>query len=176
MKTKIILLLLTIVISQFTFSQECGTPINKPNLDYGLQRQATQTLNEGPYCVTIKFHIVRQSNGTGGLNPSNLSTIIDNLNEVYNSQNIFITSQGYDLIDDDFKDKLVLLGMMLGDYKQLYSEKRLSNAISIFEKAEESPFTYRDSAKTLALITKLIRNLVESESAAIFDFNWYETS
>jgi len=101
MKTKIILLLVTILISQLTFGQECGTPINKPNLDYGQQRQATQTLNEGPYCVTIKFHIVRQSNSTGGFNPSNLSTIIDNLNEVYNSHNIFITSQGYDLIDDN---------------------------------------------------------------------------
>jgi len=48
MKTKIIYFILICFFTLYGFSQECGTPNNKPNLDYGQQRQAAQALNEGP--------------------------------------------------------------------------------------------------------------------------------
>jgi len=101
MKTKIILLLLTIVITGLSFSQECGTPTNTPNIDYGQQRRASQSTNEGPYCISIKFHIVRNSDGTGGFNPSNLDNIISNINEDFNPHNIYFTNIGFDYINDD---------------------------------------------------------------------------
>ncbi len=74
----------------------------------------------------------------------------------------------------DYKDGLSILGMMLGDYKLLYAQKKLELAIKKFDNEEDRLVKARDSRATLSLITQIIRDLVSAEYATTFDYNWYD--
>lgn len=103
MKTKIIITTILCCFFLTTYSQmECGTPINSINKDYSgiIEGRGVYQPNEGPYCVNVFFHIVRQSNGTGGFNPNQMDELVDILNDAYNPHNIYIANVGQDFIDD----------------------------------------------------------------------------
>ena len=53
-----------------------------------------QALMSNQYCVQIAFYIVRNSDGTGGYNPANIPAILRQINDSYNSQNIYFFSEG----------------------------------------------------------------------------------
>ncbi|UPS91803.1 T9SS type A sorting domain-containing protein [Bizionia sp. M204] len=77
----------------------CGTPdvVNAVQIPLNYQKR----INNAPVCLNIKFHIVRQSDETGGFNPSNIPNILNRLNGDYNAHNIFFNSVGFDYINDD---------------------------------------------------------------------------
>ncbi|WGF92528.1 hypothetical protein [Aequorivita marisscotiae] len=52
-----------------------------------------------PLCVNISFHIVRNSNGSGGFPSQSLEYIIDNLNAVYDPFNIYLNNNGFNYIN-----------------------------------------------------------------------------
>ncbi|MDB9874549.1 M43 family zinc metalloprotease, partial [Flavobacteriaceae bacterium] len=50
-------------------------------------------------CLNIYFHIVRDDNGTGGINPNQIPLIMDDLNSQYNNLGIFFINSGTAFID-----------------------------------------------------------------------------
>jgi hypothetical protein len=56
----------------------------------------------GPYCVPIVGHIVRQSDGTGGMSLSQYQQSVADANSYFAGTDIFFYSLGIDYIDSDF--------------------------------------------------------------------------
>lgn len=104
MKTKL-LFAITLFFSLSLYSQEsCGTttPLNYQQFENVPSKQ--QASND-IFCINISFHIVRETNGSGGFPTSNIDNIIQILNEDYNQYGIFFNEVGVDFIsDDDFYD------------------------------------------------------------------------
>lgn len=95
---------ISILLSIFTLitysvdAQNCGTTENSipqhfPNTVRGLS-------NDFPMCINIKFHIVNETNGTGGFDSSNILQLVSDLNNEFNPHNIFIRNSGIDYIND----------------------------------------------------------------------------
>ena len=74
----------------------------------------------------------------------------------------------------DLVNGLQIIGMMLGDYKLLYSQRKLEKAKEQFANEESALVYQRDNRKVLNKISSIILDLVDSEFASAFDFNWYE--
>ena len=64
---KIIFILLTIFTININ-AQECGTPISTANQVFNIPSNY-----DAQFCVSMKFHIVRETNGTGGFNPTQIT-------------------------------------------------------------------------------------------------------
>lgn len=100
MRTKFFLLTLLIGIISINKlnAQQCGTPANGENQEFIPSRDGSAS--DDVICLNVFFNIVRQSNGTGGFNSSNIDLIVENLNEYYNPFDIYINKQGIDFIDN----------------------------------------------------------------------------
>jgi len=81
---------------------ECGTPSNSPNIDYGsiISERGVFQPNPGSYCINVLFHIVRQTNGSGGFDANEIDNLVDLLNDSFNPHNIFIVSSGVNFINN----------------------------------------------------------------------------
>ncbi|MGO1520287.1 MAG: M43 family zinc metalloprotease [Sphingobacterium sp.] len=81
----------------------CGTPIPTKS---ELQARARASTNyrtvdvNQPICINVFFHIVRNTDGSGGYPQSNLGVVIDSLNRTYNKHGIYFNSAGHDFIDN----------------------------------------------------------------------------
>lgn len=92
-------LALTLLIPFLGFGQQihhCGTEATQANIDYltktralrqSFQLHGNKTVSNIRY-VPIKFHIVRQNNGTGGLSSTQLQSVLDSMNAFYINANI----------------------------------------------------------------------------------------
>ena len=85
MKTRILLLLTLfgfLIQGNLNAQEVCGTatPVNYQNYQ---PTEGNSTYDEA-VCINIYFHIVRETNGSGGFNSSQLDNVIDNLNQFYN--------------------------------------------------------------------------------------------
>ncbi|NCP60149.1 MAG: hypothetical protein GW839_07600 [Flavobacteriales bacterium] len=100
MKTKILLLSIVLAFSLDLIGQEvCGTPhFSSENQNTQLENK-NNTYNES-ICLNIYFHIVRDNNGSGGINPNQLDAVIDNLSQFYNPFDIYFVKLGFDYIDN----------------------------------------------------------------------------
>jgi hypothetical protein len=78
----------------------CGTPTPVYDVSNRTNINTTYTADD-VFCLNVKYHIVRQSNGTGGLNPNDLFNVHQKLNTAYNLHNIYFVNIGYDFIDND---------------------------------------------------------------------------
>ena len=90
-----------------SFGQICGTPSYSNESFSDNQQKLNSVQAESQYmqsstaiCVNIKYHIVRQTNGTGGFDPSNLSNITNELNASFNEHKIYFNSAGHDFINN----------------------------------------------------------------------------
>lgn len=100
MKTRFCIFLLTflmLTISRSNGQDGCGTPHDLPNISYYENNFA---YDDNPICVNVWFHILRNTNGTGGYSVANLNSIIQLLNNKYNSHNILFNLLGYDEINN----------------------------------------------------------------------------
>ena len=106
MKTKLLVLVLLFSLNSLVFGQICGTP---PYSNENLQQKQSNSVNitnslylsnSTSICVDVKYHIVRESNGTGGFNISNLNNVTDRLNEAFNEHKIYFNSLGHDFINN----------------------------------------------------------------------------
>ena len=88
MKTKL-LLLVFFGLNFLSFGQECGTtsPANYQTYERTKQVRGFDKTNielHPELCLNVYYHIVRESNGTGGIAESKLTEMTDLLNLEYN--------------------------------------------------------------------------------------------
>lgn len=100
MKIKKLFLVLCICFQSNLFGQFCA------NLDASTPSNPA-TIIDPSYldpdtfvCINVFYHILRNDNGIGNFNASELTAVTDKLNEAYNSHNFFINNVGFDYIDD----------------------------------------------------------------------------
>ncbi|AUS07067.1 T9SS type A sorting domain-containing protein [Pseudotamlana carrageenivorans] len=101
MKMKILLLvtLIGIISSNNLNAQEvCGTTTPANYQDYSTVNN--KSTNDEAICINIYFHIVRETNGSGGINPNQLDNIVNNLNLFYNVFDIYFSNIGFDYINN----------------------------------------------------------------------------
>ena len=83
---KKILLVFFIPISIYSQIQECGTVASQAQIDYLTQtRGPRQSWNQAESIIwlPVQHHIVRESNGSSGLDTTSLQGIMDTLNTYY---------------------------------------------------------------------------------------------
>lgn len=61
----------------------------------------TTSPNQSKYWVRVFYHILRMSNQTGGYASGQLCNITSRLNQDFNKYGIYITSTGFDYINND---------------------------------------------------------------------------
>jgi hypothetical protein len=102
MKTKRLFFLLffsLISIIKLNAQEICGTP--PPTTQYQYETLKTNNSSyDQSVCINVYFHIVRNTNGTGGYNSSQLHLIINNLNQFYNPFGIYFNNIGFEYIDN----------------------------------------------------------------------------
>ncbi len=98
MKAKIITLTILLLTLFEVSGQTCGTPSNSNNYDF--LNLYSKNYDNSSICINVSFHIVRNSNSSGGFNPNNIDAIVNNLNSVYNPYNIFINKKSVDYINN----------------------------------------------------------------------------
>lgn len=101
---KIKFLLAVLLFSNIiVFGQEnCGTPTNlNPQHFEEEESENIVARNSLPsICIDVFFHIVRETNGTGGFNPSNINAVVNNLNQAFNPHKIYINNVGVGFINN----------------------------------------------------------------------------
>lgn len=125
------LFIVLLFLTSFTsISQtECGTPTNTANKDFGaiIENRGVFQPNPGPYCINVFFHIVRQSNGSGGFDPNEIDDIVDLLNDSFNPHNIYINIAGQGFIDNSNYYNLTTNG-----FNSLIQINNQANAINFY--------------------------------------------
>ena len=129
MKLKFLLLSLLLSLGYSTQGQEsCGTPASSipQHFEDDEENLSARTTPEG-LCINVFFHIVRESNGSGGFNPANINTIVQNLNEVFNPHRIYINNLGVDFINSS-----TYYNLASNEFNGLISTNNVSNAINFY--------------------------------------------
>jgi hypothetical protein len=124
---KNIILIFILLIAFNSSAQECGTPISTTNQVFNIP-----TNNDAQYCVNVKFHIVRESNGTGGFNASQIPSLINYINQFYNSISINVASAGFDYINNSVLFNINDIGDDSTEFNQLITNNNVSNAINFY--------------------------------------------
>jgi len=119
---KKIILILVALLAFNANAQECGTPISLTNQVFNIPANY-----DAQFCVSIKFHIVRETNGTGGFDVTQIPNAINYINQFYNSHLINVSSIGFDYIDNSnlnaFDD---------AEFSQLTAINNVPNAINFY--------------------------------------------
>ena len=102
---KQIILFFTLIISSFIYGQLCGTPRpqnyskNERTIrDRGYDKNSLQFSPSN--CLNIYYHIIRETDGSGGFPDAQIETINENINEDFNQYNVYFFLLGYDFIDN----------------------------------------------------------------------------
>jgi len=88
-------------------NDRCGTVVRPGDVPLALDRQMAglyepETHQPGPYVVPVTFHVVRRSDGTGGITETRLVRALDDLNAYFTGAGILFCWPGpTDYIDDD---------------------------------------------------------------------------
>lgn len=154
------LILILSGLSQALYAQFCGTVITP---DQGLASQQ-RTMAAGNTCfldpsvsieVRIKYHIVRQTNGTGGFNSANLSQVTNVLNQAFSVYNIVMTDQGFDYIDNTVYYEIGGNGVdTSAEFENLIQINNDQSAINIYI-VDGAPFEGRaDGVNSKSLVIK----------------------
>ena len=105
-----------------------GSKIKPDDLD-------TNSKKFGPSKVVdfnVYYHIVRKSSGLEGFDPSQLDEITKTLNKSLNEHNIFVTSIGFDYIDDSTYHVLKVCSYPRNFFHELIKINKEPNAINIY--------------------------------------------
>ena len=104
-----------------TYHNNCGTIINQNQKDYLDQTRIDRQNWSQPKStiwIPVKHHIIRESNGTGGLDPAQILQVMNELNSYYINSNIqffecdsinFIDNSIYYDFDSSQESALILL-------------------------------------------------------------------
>jgi len=80
------------------------------------------------YYINIFFHIVRNTNRTGGQNIQVLSVIMNNLANVFSSQNVAFVNIG----NDEVRNDVYMTDFSEAKYSRLISQNVRSNALNVY--------------------------------------------
>lgn len=80
----------------------CGTIHSSEihSFENNLSALSAKSISSNPYCVQIAFYIVRNSDGSGGFNASDISGVLRGINDAYNIHNIYFFSAGISYINN----------------------------------------------------------------------------
>ena len=124
MKSKILFLFAFLFANLFSFGQSnCGSPFQE--LDTTIPLKTTDFLQN--YCVNVYFHIVRNSNGQGGINTNKLEDIIYHLNSVFEEHRISFIK-----MDVDFIDNSSFVALSENEYESLTNTNRFEQALNYY--------------------------------------------
>lgn len=137
MKTKLLILALLFSLNSLIFGQICGTsPYSNENLQQksnSLKSSNIQYLSTSTsICVNVKYHIVRESNGTGGFNISNLNNVTNRLNEAFNEHKIYFNNIGYEIINNSTYYNIDDPQGVYTEFNALVQINNAPNAINIY--------------------------------------------
>ncbi len=128
-----IYILLFLAMPIITFAQECRTlsPTNYQTYERTKQERGFDRTNielHPEICLNVYYHIVRESDETGGIEESKLVEMTDLLNQEFNSHNLFFNQLGFDYIDNstyyNVNDDL--------EFNALIQINKQENAINIY--------------------------------------------
>ncbi len=109
MKNILLFVAFTLLITSFSFAQNCGTEATPAQIEY-LSRNSEERANYSLHrsrtasvdFVPIQIHIVRKSDGTGGLTVEEMDGVIGTMNDYYVNANMeFFQCEDINYIDDD---------------------------------------------------------------------------
>ena len=116
MKKSIFFFLILFNFIYITGQEFCATPQTKPNETYVLP-----DLFDNDYCINVKFHIVRETNGTGGFDASQISNLTNLLNQFFNPHSINIINKGVDYVNNSALYIINDVGYDSTEFNQLIS-------------------------------------------------------
>jgi hypothetical protein len=101
LKTKL-LFITSLLISYYIAGQECGTPTKDPNkVNIYSQKSDNSFKNQqSGVCINVQFHIIRETNGGNAFTATNTNDLIQDLNEAFNSHDIYFNNIGTNFIDN----------------------------------------------------------------------------
>ncbi len=123
---KITTLIVFIGFNCLIHAQECATPTPTAySVSSGISGKSSVSSS---YCLNLYFHIVRRTNGTGGVNPTVIDDILNVMNSAFLPHEISIQSVGNDYIDSD---ALFDIGTD-NEANQLFGTNNQANAINVY--------------------------------------------
>lgn len=127
MKKLILFFLILFNFIYMTGQEFCATPQTKPNETFVLP-----DLFDNDYCINVKFHIVRETNGTGGFDASQISNLTNLLNQFFNPHSINIINKGVDYVNNSALYIINDVGYDSTEFNQLISLNNDPNAINFY--------------------------------------------
>ncbi|MCK7589108.1 hypothetical protein M0G43_00830 [Subsaxibacter sp. CAU 1640] len=97
---KLFFVLVFCLLIKSVYSQVESCRLTEPQASKAIFNSKTILRSGGTVCVNVQFHIVRETNSTGGFSVSNLPGIINELNNWYNGFGVFFKQIGYDEISN----------------------------------------------------------------------------
>ena len=149
---KSLLLLFTFLITSNFYSQEsCGTRYTQNNEVY-----ENSFSNDAQYCLKIKFHIVRKSDGTGGFNPSNINSLAAHITQNFENIGITFINIGFDYIDDTSLYYIDDIKPSETEFNKLTSTKNNPNSINYYI-VNSAPYNGKANITGRNLVVKIDR-------------------
>lgn len=143
----------------------CGTKSNAPNQAFEklLNPLILNAIQNSSYCIKVVFYIVRDDNGSGGFNSNNIPQIMRNLNNAFNSHNVFLYNVGIEYINStQYYDLNVANGS--NEFPGLIATNNSTSAINFYlvNKVFEGSAEYAGMAENIPS-----RNLVVANDMAL---------
>ena len=113
------------------YHNNCGTIINQNQKDYLDQTRIDRQNWSQPKStiwIPVKHHIIRESNGTGGLDPAQILQVMNELNSYYINSNI----QFFECDSINFIDNSIYYDFDSSQESALCSANDLSNVVNIY--------------------------------------------
>ncbi len=133
MKIRLLLTLTLLSLTALGYGQICGTPSTQTNT---FQESEEENPNHRrgitDICFNVFYHIVRQTNGSGGFNPALLGQVTDKLNQVFNPHRIYANNLGYGYIDNSTYYNIDDVGSSTTEFDALVQINNQPNAINIY--------------------------------------------
>ena len=103
MKRLFIILVFLLVFLFKSFAQDlCGTPAITNIENLRILSSPQKRSSNSNYILTVYFHVIRSSSGTGGVTTSNVTSAYNRLNQDFNSHGIYFNWNGIiDYINED---------------------------------------------------------------------------
>lgn len=134
MKSKFLLLIISLSLNMTVFGQICGTSSNetfKTSQKTVTDSKLLNTLNS--ICVNVYFHIVRESNGSGGFSSNQLDNVTNILNSAFNAHNLYLNNTlGFDYINNSTYYNIDDTGNSTNEFDALVQINNIPNAINIY--------------------------------------------
>ena len=107
----------------------CSTNGNSPNSLSGTNNNARVGTDDcTSFRVRLRFHIVRNSDGTGGQPVGIVNTVLSNFNNIYNPHRITFNNLGFDFVDNN----TYMTGFDDNKFNNLVQVNRVENAINVY--------------------------------------------